>query len=458
MSKVPHHGNSPIQPHTIASVGGTLVLLGGLVIAGVTVGGMEAAPWVKWAGAGVSLLGAVIWYFSGLPREQSIEWIKSGAVALMVALTIRWAFAEPYRIPSGSMEPTLQGDPRLGKGDRVFVNKWYYGIRVPFLNKRLYQGAEPQRWDIVVFKTIEPDALHPTLVKRVVGLPGEHIQVQNGKIVADGVALELDPKMPDSIYYTNNDGRMKYGVRPEEEFSVVPEGHYLVMGDNSSNSRDGRYFGWLPNEHIVGRVSSVWWPVRNWSDFTGYSRTWWWKSFLFLLGLGILSRLFVGQSFPLIDEDTRKVDHIFVNFACLGLRIPFTPWWLKFWGKPQRNDLVVFHAKHKDLPGGAMLHGRVMGLGGEVVSINDGKLFVNDAEVTDLPWDDDTSLAMKDKSAVFAKQKKHQEVPLDHLFILADEPGEADALDSRILGWIPQEQLLGQATRIWWPRSRARKL
>ena len=99
-----------------------------------------------------------------------------------------------------------------------------------------------------------------------------------------------------------------------------------------------------------------------------------------------------------------------------------------------------------------------MGLGGEQVRISDGKLYVNEEEISDVPWEPGTSLAMKDKAAIFAKQKKHQEVPLDHLFILADEPGEEDALDSRILGWIPKEKLLGQATRIWWPRSRARKL
>ena len=458
MSKTPHHGNSPIQPNTIASIGGTMVLLGGLVIAGVTIGGMDAAWWVKWAGAAFSALGAVVWFFSGLPKEQSIEWLKSGAIALLVALSIRWAFAEPYRIPSGSMEPTLEGNPRLGRGDRVFVNKWYYGVRVPFMNKRLYYGAEPQRWDIVVFKSIEPDAVHPTLVKRVVGLPGERIQIRDGKIIADGEVIPLPPDMDEGIYYTRNDFRMQYGVRPEPEYSVIPEDHYLVMGDNSANSRDGRYFGWLPNEHIVGRVSSIVWPPRNWTDFTGFSQTWWWKAFLGFLGLAVLFRLFVGRSFPLIDEDTHRVDHIFVNFSKLGLRLPFTPLWLSLWGTPQRGDMVVFHAKHERLPKGSMLHGRVMGLGGEQVRIEDGTLYVDDKEVTDLPWGEGVSLASKDKTAIFAKQKKHQEVPLDHFFILADEPGEDDALDSRVLGWIPKAQLLGQATRIWWPRSRARQL
>ena len=73
-----------------------------------------------------------------------------------------------------------------------------------------------------------------------------------------------------------------YGVSERDEFAVVPPGHYLVMGDNSFSSRDGRFFGWLPNDNIYGRAVCIWWPIGRWRDFTGFSKTWWGKSILYL--------------------------------------------------------------------------------------------------------------------------------------------------------------------------------
>ena len=149
------------------------------------------------------------------------------------------------------------------------------------MNKRIWHGQKPQRWDIVVFKTIEENAQHGTLVKRVVGLPGERVEIKAteedverarlqgrrplyGTLFINGEKVAIPDFMPDVPGYTiaTHPG-MCYGVRPEEEFAVVPEGHYLVLGDNSANSRDGRYFGWLPEDHIVGRVASVWWPPQQ---------------------------------------------------------------------------------------------------------------------------------------------------------------------------------------------------
>src|SRR5262249_43818122 len=133
----------------------------------------------------------------------------------------------------------------------------------------------------------EPDAIHPTLVKRIVGMPGETISIHDGKVFADGKELTPPPGMPENQYYTSGESRsgMKYGVRPEPEFSQVPEGHYLVLGDNSGNSRDGRYFGWLPEENIVGRVACIWWPPQRGRDFTGFTKTLWWHTLMVLLGI-----------------------------------------------------------------------------------------------------------------------------------------------------------------------------
>lgn len=296
-----------------------------------------------------------------LTGRNLLSWL---AVILLV-LGIRWAVFEPYTIPTGSMEPTLHGDPRWLRGDRVGVNKYVYGLRVPFMNKRLYYGQLPQRWDIVVFKSLDANAAHPTLVKRIVGLPGERIQIREGRIWVNDVAVEPPENLRDILNYTTYLGQdpddlhqfalqmavrdwrdpqlnpqnegvqllyndlmalkaklqgvdpatiepapaaelyksltpvsqdiikklherkldaqypLRYGVFPEPEFSTVPEGHYLVCGDNSLDSADGRYFGWLPNEHLVGRVFCVWWPLNRWRDFTGFSHTWWGRGILF---------------------------------------------------------------------------------------------------------------------------------------------------------------------------------
>lgn len=129
------------------------------------------------------LLGALAWLTGGFTRENAIEWGKTILIAGSLALVIRWSVAEPFRIPSGSMEPTLHGHPHFLLGDRVFVNKWRYGLRYPFMKKRIYQGEAPKRWDVVVFKTVEADATKTTLVKRIAGLPGERVHIQGGSFM-----------------------------------------------------------------------------------------------------------------------------------------------------------------------------------------------------------------------------------------------------------------------------------
>ncbi len=224
-----------------------IFIAGGLVVAGGVLMVMTAnrrppgtMDWLWWAGIIVAALGAHVCFFSGMAREQIIEWLKSEAFALTLALLIRWPIAEPYRIPSGSMEPTLHGDDRIGRGDRVFVNKWIYGVRWPFMNKRIYHGQDPQRWDIVVFKAVNADAPHKTLVKRIVGLPGERIQIKDGKVYADGKALELPPSMPPVEYTSpppNALSSMRYGVRPEDEYAVVPRAIISCLGTTAATAR-----------------------------------------------------------------------------------------------------------------------------------------------------------------------------------------------------------------------------
>ncbi len=456
------------------------ILAGGGCLFALAKGRMTGPDWLRTAAFVILVVGGLLWYISMMPREQAVEWVKSGAFALVVALLIRWPLAEPYRIPSGSMETTLHGDPRFGRGDRVLVNKWVYGVRYPFMNKRIWQGTAPKRWDIVVFKAAEKNASHGTLVKRIVGMPGERVHIPgDGRVYINEEALTPPEELKEVLRYTApprmpllpnksvdemmpREKTMLYGIRPEDEFSLIPEGHYLVLGDNSAYSRDGRYFGWLPKDHIVGRVAGIWWPPSRWSDFTGFSKTFTFRVLMFLLGLATIARLFLGRSWVVRRGKGRKLDHLFINFASLGLRLPFTSYWLMRWGRVQRGDWVLYAPQHDDLPSGVMLMGRVAGLPGEQVSFEDGELRINGEPPTDASRFPELDWTLKQPEAVYgrSKNKKYQSVPADHYFILSEEVPTEDEMpcDGRVLGWTPHARVLGKATFCWWPITRWRKL
>mgnify|MGYP000089749831 CR=1 FL=1 len=288
-------------------------------------------------------------------------------------LFIKGCVVDQYTIPSGSMEPTLTGDPRFFRGDRVLVNKWLFGPRIPFTTARLWKWGGPRRWDIVVFRAVDPNAEHPILIKRVVGLPGEQVRINEGKIVINGEVVAPPEPLEDVLAYTDEvtldaleqkkqllflakknqplpslnpqhpqvktlyaemqrlhdavrdvtldelndedvealcndvnpvalqllDGffslvrpQMRYGVSDAPEFSVIPEDHYFLLGDNSAHSLDGRMYGWVPHNHLYGRAFAVWWPWSRRQDFTGFSQTWWGRTLLYGLPLS-----FVGLEF-----------------------------------------------------------------------------------------------------------------------------------------------------------------
>lgn len=446
----------PVIPPGAAYPGAALMLVGfaSFYFSGQMHPGMFT--WHSYVSIGVLIVGGLIWFTSGMDKEHLLEWIRSALIALFLALTIRWALVEPYRIPSGSMEPTLHGDPGFGKGDRVFVNKWVYGLRYPFMNKRIWNGSAPRRWDVVVFKSVEEDAVHNTLVKRIVGMPGEHLQLRNGRVYANGEPLDLPPDMPRDLYYTSPLSA-PYGVQEADAFSNIPEGHYLVLGDNSAHSRDGRYFGWLPNENIVGRVSCIWWPPGSWRDFTGFSSTAWWKTLvgivLFLAALRLLAgRLCSVQVLP----DKAQADHLVVSFLHYGPHVPFLKTSPFHWRKPARGDLVLYSAVNNEMKGYVLLVGRIAGLPGEQISFTNGVLTVNGTH-TPLPYTAPELYATASPQAVFGrgKSKEYCSVPQDHYFILSDAAGDGEAAsDSRCLGWVPEKQVLGRALCCWWPLQR----
>jgi signal peptidase I len=229
-------------------------------------------------------------------KKQSGLWenIKVIIQALILATVIRTVLFQPFTIPSGSMMPTLL------VGDYIFVNKFAYGFSkysLPF-SLDLFEGRifkrEPQRGDVVVFRF--PPNPSIDYIKRLVGLPGDHIQVTNGVLFINGKPV---PKVPDGTFnsdYRNDpghaipvfretldDGRT-YDTLDETQFSpgdntrefIVPPDHYFMMGDNRDNSADSRFdVGFVPAENLVGRASVIFFSLGN---DTPFSQIWKWPA------------------------------------------------------------------------------------------------------------------------------------------------------------------------------------
>lgn len=217
-------------------------------------------------------------------------WVEYGASLFPVILLVfllRSFIVEPFKIPSGSMIPTLL------VGDFILVNKYTYGIRLPVINKKIINLGEPQRGDVMVFRYPEDHSLD--YIKRVIGVPGDRIVYQNKKLTINGVEVEtskLDDYLhPERLYYSQqysaNLGTTTHryltdadapafvpdvSAYPFRESCIynnagvactVPPGNYFMMGDNRDNSRDSRVWGFVPEENIVGKAFFIWF---NFSD------------------------------------------------------------------------------------------------------------------------------------------------------------------------------------------------
>jgi len=176
------------------------------------------------------------------------EWIKPILVAAVLAFFIRTFIAQPFKIPSSSMYPTLK------PGDRIFVNKFIYGGKIPFTNVRLPKARTPHAGDIVVF--LSPIEKNKYLVKRYVAGSGDTIKIADGELFINGRKLDKNP-FRKFFYYD----RGEYGESGAE--IKVPEGYFYVLGDNSANSMDSRYWGFVPNKNLVGKAFLIHWPVKR---------------------------------------------------------------------------------------------------------------------------------------------------------------------------------------------------
>jgi signal peptidase I len=176
------------------------------------------------------------------------EWIESIIVAFILAMFIRTFFIQAFKIPTGSMKPTLL------KGDRILVNKFIYGIKIPFTDLRFLKIREPKRGDVIVFKS--PKDPKKDFIKRLVAVGGERVLISYGKIYINGKPLET-PQFNQRYYYN----RGEYGEEGKEV--IVPQDSYYVLGDNSVSSEDSRYWGFVPKKNLVGKAFLIYWPPNR---------------------------------------------------------------------------------------------------------------------------------------------------------------------------------------------------
>jgi signal peptidase I len=232
------------------------------------------------------------WRAAGAAEPWWVEYPKSFFPVILIVFLLRSFLVEPFKIPSGSMLPTLL------VGDFILVNKFTYGIRIPIVNAKVVDIKLPLRGEVMVFRYPENPSLD--YIKRVVGVPGDQISYRNKRLAINGEelgtqpdgqynyvetglsfvaaqkfqetlsththAILLHPEIP--VVRLSDVRRFPYHdncAYNETGFTcVVPPGHYFMMGDNRDSSSDSRYWGFVPEENIVGKAFMIWW---NFDDF-----------------------------------------------------------------------------------------------------------------------------------------------------------------------------------------------
>ena len=269
-------------------------VLFGITVATGVIWALDATVFRRRRAAAASAAGKDL---AAIPEPSTVDYARSFFPVALIVLVLRSFIFEPFRIPSDSMMPTLVD------GDFIIVNKYAYGLRLPVLDRKFISVGEPQRGDVVVFRyPVDPSV---NFIKRLVGLPGDHVEVESDRIIVNGkpIPFTVTAKYNDGCYVNmqlavehlgdhdhqalvcpvplestleplpgcNRKETRGYlcGDRavgetfdePKKYAKTVPAGMYLMMGDNRDNSDDGRNWGFVPEDNLVGKATRIWF---NW--------------------------------------------------------------------------------------------------------------------------------------------------------------------------------------------------
>ncbi len=223
----------------------------------------------------VVLLNRLVWKLPPDARGGGlatlVEYSRSFFPVLLFVLVIRSFVFEPFRIPSGSMMPTLL------QGDFIFVKKYSYGLRLPVTETKIVETGDPERGDVVVFRL--PSSPNINYIKRIVGLPGDEVIYSKHRLTINGELVDLQqaedysrntPRWIEQLGEDSHDILITAPLNTHMDGRyVVPEGHFFVLGDNRDSSKDSRYIGAIPETHLVGEA------VRIWLHIDGFSMPRW---------------------------------------------------------------------------------------------------------------------------------------------------------------------------------------
>jgi signal peptidase I len=208
------------------------------------------------------------------PENAMVSFARTAFPVLLIVLLFRSFLFEPFRIPSASMMPLLE------EGDFILVNKFNYGLRLPVLNTKILATGAPRRGDVIVFHSTSGPPIN--LIKRLVGLPGDHIVVRDNHLFINGAAVTLTPDGEYSGGFGFTGAPLEketFGSRahvimlarnryPSDFDGIVPPNHYFFMGDNRNDSADSRFaeVGFVPEDHLVGHAIRIWmnWRIPGW--------------------------------------------------------------------------------------------------------------------------------------------------------------------------------------------------
>jgi len=209
-----------------------------------------------------------------------VEYARAFFPVILIVFLIRSFLVEPFRIPSGSMLPSLY------IGDFILVNKFSYGVRLPVINSKIMDSSHPKRGEVMVFRF--PGNPSINYIKRVVGIPGDHILYKDKKLYINGTPMDQADGRP--YFFASGSDAQGEALRTRENLDgvkhdilttnrqdmplpeiVVPEGQYFVMGDNRDHSNDSRYWGFVPDQNLVGKAFLIWF---SW-DMTDQGKMFW---------------------------------------------------------------------------------------------------------------------------------------------------------------------------------------